>query len=498
MATTFKTPDVYVEEVPMFPPSVAEVGTAIPAFVGHTKTARKFTDNDLRLKPVKIRSFAEYLRYFGGPNEDAISVTLAKDDTSPAGYVLSGYSVGAPPAGGGGGAAPAAGSDATLPPPVPSFLLYWAVRLFFDNGGSQCYVVSAGGYESQIEAGDKSKGLVGGLAALELEDEPTLLVTPDAVKLGYADYQTVASAMLAQCSKLQDRFAILDTWNGDKELDSEPETAAGAKKNVIVANREAWTGDLKYGAAYYPFVVTTFSNVIADNKKNVTVKTGSGAGSTKTLDQIATTDDRLLNFVQATIRDHYITMPPSGAVAGVYAAVDGSRGVWKAPANVALTSVLAPAVKLDSALQEDLNVDATTGKSINAIRSFTGKGTLVWGARTLAGNDNEWRYISVRRFFNMVEESVKKSTAWAVFEPNDANLWVKVRGMIENYLIDKWREGALAGATPKDAFYVKCGLGSTMIPQDILEGRLIVEIGMATVRPAEFIVLKFSHKLQTS
>jgi hypothetical protein len=123
---------------------------------------------------------------------------------------------------------------------------------------------------------------------------------------------------------------------------------------------------------------------------------------------------------------------------------------------------------------------------------------MVWGARTLAGNDNEWRYVPVRRFFNMVEESVKKSTYWAVFEPNDANTWVKVRGMIDNYLVQKWRDGALAGATPKDAFFVKCGLGVTMSAQDILEGRMIVEIGLAVVRPAEFIILKFMHKMQVS
>lgn len=163
-----------------------------------------------------------------------------------------------------------------------------------------------------------------------------------------------------------------------------------------------------------------------------------------------------------------------------------------------MAGVIEPIVRLDSKAQEEFNVDATAGKSINAIRAFAGKGTLVWGARTLAGNDNEWRYISVRRFFNMVEESVKKSTYWAVFEPNDANTWVKVRGMIESYLLDKWREGALAGAVPKDAFFVKCGLGVTMNSQDILEGRLNVEIGLAVVRPAEFIILKFSHKLQTS
>jgi phage tail sheath protein FI len=191
-------------------------------------------------------------------------------------------------------------------------------------------------------------------------------------------------------------------------------------------------------------------------------------------------------------------LPPSGAVAGVYAAVDANRGVWKAPANVSLAAVSGVTEFIDDKEQEELNIDVTAGKSINAIRPFTGKGVLVWGARTLAGNDNEWRYVPVRRFFNMVEESIKKSTAWAVFEPNDANTWIKVKSMIENYLIQKWRDGALVGAKADDAFFVKVGLGVTMTAQDILEGRMNVEIGMAVVRPAEFIILKFSHKMQKS
>ncbi|MDD1616996.1 MAG: putative phage tail sheath protein FI, partial [Methylococcaceae bacterium NSP1-2] len=137
---------------------------------------------------------------------------------------------------------------------------------------------------------------------------------------------------------------------------------------------------------------------------------------------------------------------------------------------------------------DNLNIDPNSGKSINAIRSFTGKGTLVFGARTLAGNDNEWRYVSVRRFFNFVEESVKKATEAFVFEPNDANTWVRVQAMIENFLTVLWRQGALQGV----------GLGKTMTPLDILEGRLIIEIGMAAVRPAEFIILRFSHKLAES
>ena len=206
----------------------------------------------------------------------------------------------------------------------------------------------------------------------------------------------------------------------------------------------------------------------------------------------------LLKNILSIVGKALTILPPSGAIAGVYAMVDSTRGVWKAPANVSLAGVIGLTELIDNQAQADLNVDVVAGKSINAIRPFTGKGILVWGARTLAGNDNEWRYIPVRRFFNMVEESVKKSTYWAVFEPNDANTWVKVRGMIENYLTQKWREGALAGATPKDAFFVRCGLGTTMTSQDILEGRMNVEIGMAVVRPAEFIILKFSHKLQTS
>ena len=192
------------------------------------------------------------------------------------------------------------------------------------------------------------------------------------------------------------------------------------------------------------------------------------------------------------------TIPPSGAIAGIYAQVDANRGVWKAPANVSLNGVSDLTDHFTQTETDDLNVDTNFGKSINAIKYFTGMGFMVWGARTLAGNDNEWRYISVRRFFNMVEESCKKSTMWAVFEPNDAGTWIKVKGMIENFLTLQWRNGALQGAKPEEAFFVKVGLGETMTSVDILEGRMIVEIGMAVVRPAEFIILTFSHKMVES
>jgi len=487
MATSYKTPGVYVEEISVFPPSVAEVGTAIPAFIGHTEKAERNKKGDLNLKPTKIRSLKEYESLFGGPKKEDITITIKKDEGGA--YKVTTVTV--------------AKNDVTKDPaPVPSFLLYYAVKMYFDNGGGECYIVSVGGYDDTI-AWDptQEKSLDKGVAAVALEDEPTLIVIPEAVKLSAEKYTAMAGEVLKQCGVLRDRFGIFDIRAEAKPLD------------FAVERGRFGTSDLKYAAAYYPFLKTAMNYPIGKGETvMVTVEpepaTGTGGDSTPpapssppaaaSLSTFETDKTEIYNFVKEALQRYFITMPPSGAVAGVYAKTDLTRGVWKAPANVSLAGVIEPTVKLSDDLQKSLNVDATTGKSINAIRAFAGKGTLVWGARTLAGNDNEWRYVSVRRFYNMVEESVKKSTYWAVFEPNDANTWVKVRGMIENYLIDKWRDGALAGATPKDAFFVKCGLGTTMTAQDILEGRLNVEIGMAAVRPAEFIILKFSHKLQTS
>ena len=217
---------------------------------------------------------------------------------------------------------------------------------------------------------------------------------------------------------------------------------------------------------------------------------------TMTLGAAESTETALYQLVKTAVSKQRVTLPPSSALAGIYAAVDRDRGVWKAPANVSVSGVIGPTKKITHGEQEHLNVDPTAGKSINAIRYFTGKGTLVWGARTLAGNDNEWRYVPVRRLFNMIEESTQKATAFAVFEPNDATTWLKVKGMIDSYLYGLWERGALAGSSPESAYFVNVGLGQTMTPQDILEGRMVVEIGVAAVRPAEFIILRFTHKLQ--
>jgi len=186
------------------------------------------------------------------------------------------------------------------------------------------------------------------------------------------------------------------------------------------------------------------------------------------------------------------SVPPSGAVAGIYARIDERRDVWKAPAGT--VAEVQGVVALDETYT-DTRQDLLNPNAVNVLREFPGRGILVWGARTLSP-DPEWKYISVRRLANMIERSVSKSTQWVVFEPNDEPLWTSVRGSVEGFLLDLWMDGALAGSKPKDAFFVRVGLGETMTKNDIDNGRLNVTIGFAPLRPAEFVIVELSHQLQ--
>jgi len=480
MATNYKTPGVYIEEISKLPASIAPVETAIPAFIGRTQFAKDENGNDIlpaagtKLPtPIRITSFLDYQKYFGGANPetavfDGTGIPTITD-TEVGGKVVKRVI-----------------TCEAKKSAVKGTYLYYAIQLFFANGGGPCYIVSSGDYATTI-TNDTAKA---GLDAIAKVDEPTMLVLTDrhtsfsSSKSGYKDVYDYA---LAQCAKLQDRIAIFDAW----VLSDSPFDDAGIVRNDVSMDY------LKYGAVYYPWLQSTLSYAYNDNvvvKHQVNGADGPYNGAS--LEAIKAIDLSTYRALVNEMDKNVIDLPPSGAVAGIMARVDNNRGVWKAPANESVKLVTGPTLKVTAQQQETLNVDPTTGKSINVIRFFTGKGTLVWGARTLAGNDNEWRYISVRRFYNFVEESVKKATEFVVFEPNDANTWLRVKAMCENFLNQLWRQGALQGAKPDDAYFVRIGLGVTMTALDILEGRMNVEIGMAAVRPAEFIILKFSHKLQ--
>jgi len=577
-----KTPGVYVEERSTLPPSVAEVATAIPVFIGYTEKSTTDFSTDL-VQIVKIRSMVEYQTLFGGAykeDEEAFSVEVttsapaagsaelsegdyqeavkdtfkrhqagdeqdrdglleaAFDETEgklnslweavKSNYILEDDNkrqllVNAVIAASKEDVLACLGisDDATafsnverivydmsgeifnaldtrkknsqqntsvethaqlnVITPMPKFILRQAVELFIANGGGSCYIASAGSFGEKSKKTELSTALH---KATEI-DEITLICQPDAYSLDSVDSYALQSDALNICAKSGDRFALIDVL----ESSSEVPVSSRIEEDSKIA-RDALVGALPFGAAYYPSIQTSFARSYDEELVMVTVD----SDEPKTLSSLKRKNTAAYNLAKKSLEKNYLIMPPSAAIAGVMAQVDKNRGVWKAPANVALSRVIKPTKVITNDLQQDLNVDTTGGKSINVIRSFTGKGNLVWGARTLAGNDNEWRYVSVRRFFNMVEESLKKATAFAVFEPNTPFTWLKIKTMAENYLNNLWRQGALFGSTAEQAYFVNVGLGQTMTQQDILEGYLKIEIGLAAVRPAEFIVLTFTHK----
>jgi len=493
MAQVLATPGVYIKEESAFPSSAVQVATAVPAFVGYTE--KSIRDNkSLINKPTRITSLTEFHLFFGGAPKTTFAVSVD----------------------------PITGFKVTVNAST-KFNLYRSMRLFFSNGGSACYIVSVGNYD--YAAGAKYKdlndpGVEAGIPSLLKFPEPTMVVIPDAVLLAEQDCFQLQKDMLMHCGKdMKSRVAILDVYNGDKDRTND-------ENDVVTRSREGLGNEfLQWGASYYPFINTTivqadevdFSAVsnLADLITMLNAQADSmyaEADAKLIKDEIAKLSEAndplnlhqtllaklpLYKAVLSEIRSTMNVLPPSGAIAGVIAMVDGEAGVFQSPANVSLGSVVSPTVNITNKTQEDLNLPLN-GKAINAIRSFPGKGVLVWGARTLDGNSQDWRYLSVRRTVIMIEQSLKIASEAYVFEPNVVNTWVAVKGMMTNFLKDQWKQGALAGAVPEDAFTVDIGLGSTMTPTDILDGIMNITVKLAITRPAEFIVITFQQQMQKS
>lgn len=402
--------------------------------------------------------------------------------------------------------------------------LYYNLRFFFANGGGPCYIVSVGDYQS----GDISKDLlVNGISFLLKEQEPTIVLVPEAVKLKEQECYDVQVVVLQHCGKeMRNRVALFDIYNGYKDRKDE-------SGDVITKFREAiGTEFLDFGAAYYPWLNTS---IISDNEinfKNIqqskddlilllkahslhlkpyiddiekvlsTInKTNDAAllapNNVQTLHKVLSKQSPIYAAIIKEIVQDLNLLPPASAMAGIYTLVDSTKEVWNAPANIGISNVVSPTVNISHVNQEDLNVPLN-GKAVNAIRYFVGDGVKVWGARTLDGNSLDWRYINVRRTMIMLEESIKNATKAFVFEPNTANTWVSVRSMISNFLNGIWKRGGLAGSSPEDAFSVHIGLGDTMTPEDILEGIMRITVLVAIVRPAEFIEITFQQQMQKS
>ncbi|PJF46928.1 MAG: phage tail protein [Candidatus Thermofonsia Clade 3 bacterium] len=278
-----------------------------------------------------------------------------------------------------------------------------------------------------------------GIEALEAIDDITMVVVPDLMttlpgqSLDLNMVKAVQTAIIAHCERMGDRVAILDT-------------PPGLNPQQVKAWRMEATGfDSSYAAMYYPWIE-----------------------------------------VMDPVTNQPIHVPPSGHIAGIWARSDNTRGVHKAPANEVVRGATGLAYNCTKGEQDVLNPNG-----VNCIRAFPGMGIRVWGARTLSSNP-AWRYINVRRLFNYVEKSIERGTQWVVFEPNEPRLWAKVRRDVSAFLTTVWRGGALFGLTPAEAFYVKCD-AELNPPESRDLGRLVIEIGMAPVKPAEFVIFRVSQ-----
>jgi len=480
--STLQTPGVYIKEISTLPPSIAPVETSIPVFIGYTDKHLDPEGRDIKNVAHKISSVTEFEDCFGFGIPENLEVNLMQEISSE-GVVLA-NTISVP-------------GNVVV---VPGTFLHYAVQMYFENGGGPCFVMSIGQKPEILDVNAFTKAI----DLLSSLDEPTLMATPDICLFPSDKYGEMVNYALRHCANNGNRMLILDVleaYKGKNDTISKIDT--GFRKKIT-----SDTKYLKYCGTYFPYVEADYHVDFADSSvliANHTFKMKSSTGVVRTkkgkLEGLTLEKANLKRDDPATYRDIIsviqqtnVIIPPSGAVVGAIVKNDTNRGVWKAPANITLSKVAQPSITVSNSLQDQLNVDAS-GKSINAIREFAGRGIKIWGARTLAGNDNEWRYIPVVRFFMFAQESIKKGTMPFVFEPNDANTWIKVKNTVENFLITQWRAGALRGPKVEEAFFVKVGLGETMTRTDITNGRLILEVGMAFVRPAEFIIMRLVHKM---
>lgn len=321
------------------------------------------------------------------------------------------------------------GSDFDDATPQPNFLWH-AVNAFFTEGGKRLWV-------AMVESGDARPGAEDyrrGLEALEEVEEIAMIAAPGATDVangaGAADAVAACNLLIGHAERTGRCIALLDSRQGQG-----------------VAQMLEWRNYFasSHAALYYPWI--------------------------KTRDPAARRE---------------LLLPPSGAVAGIIARTDAERGVHKAPANQLVLSAIGLERALNEAQQELLNPNG-----VNCLRSFEGRGIRVWGSRTLAA-ETEWKYINVRRLFIYVEQSIRTGLDWTVFEPNDERLWAKVRGAVTEFLLLHWRNGTMVGDRAEQAFYVRCDR-TTMNQADVDAGRLVYEIGVAPLKPAEFVILRVTQ-----
>ena len=573
---SYNTPGIYLNRQEPLTQQAINNETAVPAFIGLTKSAGIINDEPTINKITKVRTLVEYESIFGLSQNERFHVKLNQNTHE---FELVD--------------APLSTEERTM-----SKFFHQSIVLYFANGGGDCYVISIGEHSREHSCLTVDNFMTA-IDLLEEVEDVTLLSIPESILLDSAEHYQVQQHALQHCEKMQNRFFLLDV---KQQSDIEKGDLASDIDDMRIHINQS----LNYGAAYYPYVRTNKprsfneSEITVEYQLTTKVLHNYYSNNFVTLNNQSTdqygylndadykgsntdphvvyiriseniivdnmgfevngeglriagisaygifTDESGLNFldhqgfivngiannqashvkkplaaqvlsltanlnyladakwslaspaiytaVSRVLAKNYRVLPPSSLVAGIICQTDKSVGVWQAPANVALENIIEPCVVIDNGEQQQMNVDLISGKSVNAIRHFIGKPPLLWGARTLNGNSDEWRYISVRRLFNRVESYLKMATQFSVFEPNIPFTWLKIKIIIENYLESIWQQGALLGAVSEEAFFVNVGLGKTMTPQDVYNGIIHIEVGLAAVRPAEFVIITFTRE----
>ncbi|OCA54312.1 phage tail sheath family protein [Photorhabdus namnaonensis] len=457
MPTTPTYPGVYIEEDASLSLSVSHGNTAIPVFIG--RFLPKKTSETPQV--TRVSSWLDFINLFnvGCITSITIKSTAPTPPPSPSGNV-EGNTATADIALDADDTDPSYTYDVTVGTYTTSSD---AVKLYFQNGGGPCYILPIAD-----SADTKTTALIPEL--IEQALEITLIVCPEQD----SSYQSAIYNSLTPTLLNAGYFLIADNQG---------------KANAPSVSVQSQT------ATYYPAVKVS---QLLPAEDSVVAVSGYEDAKTKPdeVKNLAQLKEKNLDVykkavkaIQDKIAANNNIIPASAVMAGVYCATDASRGVWKAPANVVLSGISDITERLTDDDQSTMNP-----LGINAIRYFNGRGFVVWGARTLQDDDN-WRYIPVRRLFNSAERDIKQAMRTAVFEPNSQPTWERVKSAIDNYLYSLWQQGALVGNKPQEAYFVQIGQGITMSDDDIKQGKMIVKVGMAAVRPAEFIILQFSQNV---
>ena len=533
MAASYGAPGVYIEEQPSGSMPIEGVGTAVAAFVGFTERydveQGDPTDPD-GVKPQLVTSWPQYERVYGGFVRGAMLPHAVRgffENGGSAAYICRIPNSASTGDGSNGGnptlTLPAADNPQNpslqisalnpganlevevVPPPAPAE---------GDGDGNN----AAGEYTLRVYEGGQLREELGGLQFSGRSARTVERTVNERSKLLRIELQPLQGASLAERTPAAGRYA----------LQAPPVSAIEVSVNDLAGNESDRTGYQGLAIAENVTMVAVPDLVTVATKDDGSIDEEMFLGAQKQLidfceashSKMAILDvppglnaTRALEWRSRLARDSafgalyypnvvvpnplarpgatngelYLTVPTSGHVAGVWARTDGARGVWKAPANEAVRGIVRLENDVTSGEQDLLNPEG-----VNCIRSFGSYGTKIWGARTLAKTDPSWRYINVRRLFNFIEESIQRGTQWAVFEPNDFDLWQRVKRNITSFLRGLWTQGALVGATPEQAFYVLCD-ASNNPPSSVDEGKLIVEVGIAPVKPAEFVIFRISQ-----